>query len=98
MSTDHSSRRVPQVARLCSWLLLTQLMFCISLLGQEGLSTLRGTVTDPLGGVVPQAQVSVEEVGTKITARTVRTDGQGNYEIPALKEGAYTLRVKMTGF
>jgi len=76
MSTDHSGRSVPQVAKLCSWLLLTELMFCVSLLGQEGLSTLRGTVTDPSGGVVPQAQVSVEEVGTKITARTVRTDAR----------------------
>jgi hypothetical protein len=48
--------------------------------------------------VVPQAKVSVQEMGTGITARNVTTDAQGNYEVPALKEGTYTLRVEMTGF
>lgn len=87
-----------QVAKLCSWLILTLLIFCVALWGQGSLSTLRGTVTDPSGGVVPQARVTVEEQGTGIIARTVTTDAQGNYEIPALKEATYTVRVVMTGF
>lgn len=83
-----------------SWRLLIPgvLLFSSLLMGQEGLSTLRGTVTDPSGGVVPGAQVSVEEVGTNITTRTVATDNQGNYEIPAVKQGTYRLRVQMSGF
>ena len=49
--------------------------------GQEGLSTLRGTVTDPSGGVMPGVEVTVEEVATGITLRKVITDNQGNYEV-----------------
>ena len=47
--------------------------------GQEGLSTLRGTVTDPSGGVMPGVEVTVEEVATGITLRKVITDNQCNY-------------------
>jgi len=66
--------------------------------GQEGLSTLRGTVTDPSGGVMPGVEVTVEEVATGITLRKVITDNQGNYEVPALKEGTYRLTAARTGF
>jgi hypothetical protein len=59
---------------------------------------MRGTVTDPSGGVVPGAQVTLEEAATNITARTVTTDSQGNYEIPALKQGTYLMRVQVSGF
>ncbi len=85
-------------AKLCAWLVLAEFIFCVALWGQGSLSTLRGTITDPSGGVVPGAKVTVEEQGTGIIARTVTTDGQGNYEIPALKERTYTVRVTMTGF
>ena len=82
------SRRLPALG----------LLLCLPLLGQEGLSTLRGTITDPSGALVPRAQVTIEETGTSITVRTVTADTQGNYEIPALKEGNYILRVHMSGF
>jgi hypothetical protein len=79
-------------------LISASLILCVPLMGQEGLSTLRGSVVDSSGGVVPGAQVSVEEVATNITVRRVTTDAQGNYEVPALKEGIYALRVQMKGF
>ena len=98
MSSGCFRRWFSQVAKLCSWLILTELIFCVALWGQGSLSTLRGTITDPSGAVVPQAKVTVEEQGTGIVARTVTTDAQGNYEVPALKERTYTVRVAMTGF
>ena len=99
MLTKDSSWHDDKRANLGCWLVFASaLIFSLPLSGQEGLSTIRGTVTDASSAVVPQAQVSVEEVGTGIKARTVNTDGQGNYEIPALKEGSYTLQVQMPGF
>ena len=67
------------------------LCFCISLSGQETLSTLRGTATDATGAVVAGVAVTVEEVSTGIVVRKIVTDNQGNYEIPGLKEGTYRL-------
>ena len=41
--------------------------------GQEGLSTLRGTVTDASGAVIPGAEIVAREVLTNVTARTVKS-------------------------
>jgi hypothetical protein len=67
-------------------------------LGQESLSTLRGTVTDRSGAVVPGVEVTAREVLTNIMARTVITDEQGNYEMPGLKASRYQVTATMTGF
>jgi hypothetical protein len=69
-----------------------------ALYAQTDRSTLRGTVTDPSGLVVPGAQVVITEVGTNIEARRLNTDENGNYEAPALKPGRYNLKVDKAGF
>lgn len=74
------------------------LILCRSIEGQEGLSTIRGTVTDTTGGVVPGVTVTARVVLTNIVARTVTTDAQGNYEMPALKAGKYQVTGVLTGF
>src|SRR5882757_2274444 len=74
------------------------LFFCVTLSGQETLSTLRGTATDPSSAVAPGVAITVDEVSTNIVARKVITDNQGNYEIPGLKEGTYRLTAALTGF
>ncbi len=68
-----------------------------ALLSQTDRATLRGTVTDPSGSVVPNAQVSIQEVGTNID-RKLATDENGNYEAPALKPGHYLIKVETAGF
>ena len=99
MSCSRFARRGFQVGKVRYELaILACLVCCLPLLGQGSLSTLRGTVTDPSGAVVPHAKVTIEEVGTGITARTLTTDAQGNYEVPALKEATYKLRVEAKGF
>lgn len=70
----------------------------IPAVGQTSLSTIRGTVTDQSGAVVPGVQIRLEDVATNIVARTVVTDGNGNYEVPALKGGDYRLTATRTGF
>lgn len=79
-------------------LLLVLLACPCALWGQTQLSTLRGTVTDPSGAVMPGVSVVAEETATATTARAVVTDKQGNYEIPDLKAGTYRIRATMPGF
>ena len=65
------------------------LLLCSPLFGQQGLSTLRGTVTDKSGAIVLGVAVAARDSSTNITARTATTDAQGNYEMPGLKAGTY---------
>src|SRR5437762_13901922 len=74
------------------------LLLCRSLMGQEGLSTLRGTIIDSSGAVIPGVTVAAREVSTNITARTASTDAQGNYEMPGLKAANYQVTATQTGF
>src|SRR5689334_12448280 len=61
------------------------------------LGTIRGTVTDPNGAVIPNAAVQVTDKATGIS-RDVTTDSDGNYEVAALKPGIYKISVTATGF
>ena len=49
----------------------------------QGLASLQGTVGDPTGAVVPSAKITATQVNTGLS-RSVTTDAQGNYIIPAL--------------
>jgi hypothetical protein len=64
---------------------------------QGGAATLRGTVTDPAGSMLPSAKVTVTQVGTGLT-RSVVTDAKGGYIIPQLAPADYTLKVEAEGF
>ncbi len=58
---------------------------------------IRGTITDPKGGTVPQAKVTVKNLGTGYTRETQSGD-DGYFNIPLLPVGTYELRVEKTGF
>jgi hypothetical protein len=79
------------------WVLLLSLAVG-TLFGQTEKATLRGTITDPTGAVIPNATVAVTEVSTGVEARRVTTDAAGNYEIPDLKPSIYRVEVTQTGF
>jgi hypothetical protein len=61
------------------------------------LGTLRGAVTDPSGAVVGGAAVEIVDLATGQT-RKVMTNGDGNFEAPALRSGEYKIAVSMAGF
>lgn len=63
----------------------------------QGLSTVVGTVTDPSGGLVPGAKVTIVQQTTGLT-RTFTTDAQGEYVFPSLRPSKYTLTVEAPGF
>jgi hypothetical protein len=64
---------------------------------QGGTSTVRGTVTDTSGGVLPGATVTIVNTGTQDT-RVAVTDDRGGYLFSALFPGTYTLKVELEGF
>jgi len=68
-----------------------------ALLAQSDLSTLVGTVTDPSGGVVANAKVTITEVGTG-QVYNLLTSGTGDFVRPALKPSTYNITVSAPGF
>ncbi|HSB27598.1 MAG TPA: carboxypeptidase-like regulatory domain-containing protein, partial [Pyrinomonadaceae bacterium] len=61
------------------------------------LGTIRGTVTDANGAVIPNAAVRITDKATRLS-RDLSTNGEGNYEAAALKPGTYEVMVTATGF
>src|SRR6266550_3217496 len=61
------------------------------------LGTIRGTVTDPNGAIIPNAAVQITDQATSLS-RDLTTDNQGNYEAAALKPGNYKVTVTAAGF
>jgi hypothetical protein len=60
-------------------------------------STLAGTITDPSGAVIPNADVTVTRNGTS-DSRTVKTDQAGNYTVNHLAPGDYQIAARAVGF
>ena len=83
---------------------LTVYLFTVLLLipvqwarGQAVTGTIVGTATDESGAVVPGAQIVGRNVETGI-ARTLMTNDVGQYSVPFLSPGTYTVEADHTGF
>lgn len=63
----------------------------------QSTATVSGTVTDPSGAVVPQAQITLRGNATGIN-RVVSSDKDGNYTIPSIQPGDYSLEASASGF
>src|SRR5579864_6270226 len=77
--------------------ILGVLLFSFGLLAQGNFGRILGTVTDPSGAVIAGAVVTVIDTGRGI-ARSLITDGAGQYNAPTLIPGSYTVRVEVKGF
>jgi len=60
-------------------------------------ATVLGTVTDASGAVVPNAKVTITETQTSV-AHTLQTNGSGNYLLPDVPPGVYSVSVEASGF
>ena len=67
------------------------------LFAQAVTGTLLGTVSDSTGAVIAGAKVTVTNQNTGFT-RTVKTDGIGEYTVPSIPTGIYTVLAEMDGF
>lgn len=77
--------------------LLLGLLALPDVLDAQTTSTIEGTVTDKQGLVVSGAQVRAEGSTAAVT-RTVASDANGAYQIPALPAGTYKLTITHDGF
>src|SRR5215469_6916539 len=60
-------------------------------------ATLSGTVTDPSGSVIPNARVAVMNASQGTERRSI-TNKSGDYTLPNVTPGLYSLRVEAQGF
>ena len=77
-------------ASICLYLRLSS-----SLLAQN--AEISGLITDPSGLAVPNARVTAENPGTSAT-RTVSSNTEGKYGVPALLPGLYNITIVANGF
>jgi hypothetical protein len=79
--------------------LVLSLLFCIQLplRAQEARGTLLGRVTDQTGGVIPGAAVEALNADTGVKS-VVTTNESGDFLLPFLIPGPYTLKVEAPGF
>lgn len=73
------------------------LLYPGALHGQGSEGTIQGTVKDQTGAVIPGATVTIRNVDTNVT-RTVVTESNGFYIVPALAAGNYDVKAERTGF
>ena len=60
-------------------------------------SAIEGAVTDPSGGIVSEAQVTLVNVETGVS-QTAKTNSAGSYGFPTLPPGKYKITVSAKGF
>src|SRR6202521_5881576 len=73
------------------------LLFFLSLYYQGNFGRILGTVTDQSGSIISGATVTVLDTQRGVS-RTLTTDDAGEYNVPTLIPGTYTVRVEATGF
>jgi hypothetical protein len=76
---------------------LLLVLFGESALAQSELATLTGTVSDPSGGVIANADITITNQGTNISTVS-RTNESGRYLVPSLKPGVYSVTASAAGF
>ncbi|HZT30224.1 MAG TPA: TonB-dependent receptor [Bryobacteraceae bacterium] len=76
---------------------LAPLVACAALFGQLTLSTVRGVATDPSGAVIAGADITLTNLETN-AKREVKTNAEGDFEIPDLQRGTYRLTASAAGF
>lgn len=72
-------------------------LFSGALLFAQETATITGTIADPSGSVIPGAKVTVTNAGTG-QVRNVETNSSGNYIVPDLHIGTYSVRAEAPGF
>ncbi|WP_245632590.1 TonB-dependent receptor [Edaphobacter aggregans] len=64
---------------------------------QSTTGTIQGEVSDPSGGVVPDALIEVMSLNTNAT-RTAKSDGNGNFSFLSMQPGNYELSASKLGY
>ncbi len=84
-------------AVMCLTLVALAAAFAAPVRAQTAFATLRGTVHDEQGGVLPGVTITVRQLETNTTRSTV-TNEQGQYYSPNLPAGTWELSAELSGF
>jgi hypothetical protein len=88
------------VSRLSLWGALMAFAFfllCVPQLRAQTTASMSGTVTDQTGAVIPGANITLINEAT-LAKRITVTSGTGQFSIPALLPGTYTIEIQAKGF
>src|SRR5689334_8120504 len=77
--------------------MLAGLCAVASLIAQTDRGVITGTVKDTSGAVVPGAQITAIQTGTNANFKT-RSTASGDFTVPSLPVGNYSVRLENTGF
>lgn len=90
------NNKMASVARF--WCAVLLVCFCCAFAAlAQSTSILQGTVVDEKGAVVPNAKIIISNTAIGVERQT-QTDGEGNYQLPALQPGVYRIEVQASGF
>ena len=89
MHLQKVKRLLPLLAAVC--------LAAMPLLGQLGVGTISGRVTDASGSVVPGAQIRVTNIDTNVTQES-ETNAEGLFRVPSLNPGTYRVEIETEGF
>jgi hypothetical protein len=96
---SNANKSIGRFLPMSSMLVVLALMVCtaVTARAQNTSASLRGTVTDPQGGLLAGADVTITNADTG-SQLTQKTGAEGIYEFPSIPLGHYTLRVTKEGF
>jgi outer membrane receptor protein involved in Fe transport len=86
------ARHLDLAVALAAILIAAFTLFTIPALAQVESGVIGGTVTDESGAVIPNASVTVTNVGSNVKRATV-TSGAGSYSVPGLAPGNYQVSI-----
>ena len=96
MKSTGFEKRIHYMLQLPTLFMLWLVVLGSSAYGQ-GTATIVGTVTDPTGAVVPNAQLTITDLENGFI-RTTTSNTTGNYSAPELSPGKYQIKVEASGF
>src|SRR5258708_5230170 len=88
---------MPLFVRAAAMFLMGVILFPAALRAQVAGGTLSGTITDPTGRAVAQAQIVIKNLATGVE-RTITTNADGFYTAVNLLPGEYQVTISATGF
>ena len=93
------NRPLPSPIHLGILLLVTLVAACLGSImeAQAPTAQIVGRITEQTGAAVPHAAIDVENTGTGLK-RHAASSAEGDYVIPSLPLGTYTVKVVVQGF
>src|SRR5687767_3029855 len=97
MKKDYPMKRHVQLKTLIL-LLVLPFALCGAAFAQEVTGNMNGTVKDSTGAIVKGATVTITDAQKNAAVRTVTTSDDGDFNVPNLAVGTYSVTVEATNF